>query len=92
MSEKLLKKSRDLASELLPHVRRTLNRSRAVLQVPKKSHDRHKARKENMPAKKPLLFRFSKNDQAFFAKRLGMMLRAGMHIMESLHMLKDQKH
>lgn len=40
--------------------------------------------------RKPFLMRFSTQDQAVFAKRLGMILRAGMPIMEGLHMLESQ--
>ncbi len=37
--------------------------------------------------KRPLILRFAAQDQISFAKRLGMILRAGMPIMEGLHML-----
>lgn len=37
--------------------------------------------------KKPVFFSFPVRDQIFFAKRLGMVLRSGMPIMEGLHML-----
>src|SRR6185436_13085406 len=40
--------------------------------------------------KRPLFVRFSTQDQIFFAKRLGMILRAGMPIMEGLHMLSGE--
>jgi type II secretory pathway component PulF len=36
--------------------------------------------------------RVSKGDQISFAKRLAMILRSGMPIMEGLHMLKDESH
>ena len=39
---------------------------------------------------KPFMLRFSTREQAHFAKRLGMILRSGMPIMQGLHMLGDQ--
>lgn len=39
---------------------------------------------------KPLSIRFGTQDQIFFAKRLGMILRAGMPIMEGLYMLRGE--
>lgn len=41
--------------------------------------------------KKPFLLRFPTQDQAIFAKRLAMILRSGMPIMQGLHMLGHQK-
>jgi type IV pilus assembly protein PilC len=41
--------------------------------------------------RRPFLMRFSAQEQAVFAKRLGMILRSGMPIMEGLHMLSAQK-
>ena len=41
--------------------------------------------------KKPFLLRFSKQEQAIFAKRLGMILRSGMPIMEGLRMFDTQQ-
>jgi type II secretory pathway component PulF len=38
----------------------------------------------------PFFMRFSIQEQIIFMKRLGMILRAGMPIMEGLHMLKDE--
>ena len=40
--------------------------------------------------KRPLYLSFSTQDQIIFAKRLGMILRSGMPIMEGLYMLHDQ--
>jgi type IV pilus assembly protein PilC len=40
--------------------------------------------------KRPAFLRFGIQDQIFFAKRLGMILRAGMPIMEGLHMLGSE--
>src|SRR3989344_3863602 len=37
-----------------------------------------------------MLFRPSVKDQAFFAKRLSFLTRAGVPILESLHMIRDQ--
>jgi len=42
--------------------------------------------------KRPSFMRFPAQDQMLFAKRLGMILRSGMPIMEGLHMLRDEKH
>jgi len=59
-----------------------------------------KGAKEKVPAvhtrakvvdkKRPTFLRFGTQDQIFFAKRLAMILRAGMPIMEGLHMLASQ--
>ncbi len=47
--------------------------------------------KDSVPEKKrPSMLRFPIQDQIFFAKRLGMILRAGMPIMEGLHMLGSE--
>jgi type II secretory pathway component PulF len=40
--------------------------------------------------RKPFMLRFSTQDQILFAKRLSMILRSGMPIMEGLHMLRDE--
>lgn len=40
--------------------------------------------------RRPPMLRFTTQDQIFFAKRLAMILRAGMPIMEGLHMLGGQ--
>lgn len=50
----------------------------------------HSARKAKDAPKRPVLVRFGMQDQIFFAKRLGMILRAGMPIMEGLHMLSSE--
>ncbi|MBT9168082.1 MAG: putative type II secretion system protein F [Syntrophomonadaceae bacterium] len=45
----------------------------------------------NKPEKKrPAFLRFAAQEQIFFAKRLGMILRAGMPIMHGLHMLGQE--
>ncbi len=55
----------------------------------KKAHTR--VGKTSVPEKRrPPMLRFSTQDQIFFAKRLGMILRAGMPIMEGLHMLGSE--
>ena len=46
----------------------------------------------NAILKKPFFLRFSKQEQVVFAKRLGMILRSGMPIMEGLHMFDAQQH
>lgn len=43
-----------------------------------------------MSSNRPSFMRFGKQDQISFAKRLSMILRSGMPIMEGLHMLKDE--
>lgn len=40
--------------------------------------------------RKPLILRFSTQDQILFSKRLSMVLKSGMPIMEGLHMLRDE--
>ncbi len=42
------------------------------------------------PKKRPALIRFSLQDQILFTKRLGMILRSGMPIMEGLHMMGEE--
>jgi type II secretory pathway component PulF len=42
--------------------------------------------------RRPALLRFPIQDQILLAKRLGMILRSGMPIMEGLHMLSEGKH
>lgn len=42
------------------------------------------------PTKRPALVRFSMQDQILFTKRLGMILRSGMPIMEGLHMMGEE--
>lgn len=42
------------------------------------------------PLKQPLFFRLSSEDQMMFAKRLAIMLKAGVPILESLKMLRKQ--
>lgn len=49
---------------------------------------RPQAKKPQM--RKPFMLRFSTQDQILFAKRLSMILRSGMPIMEGLHMLRDE--
>lgn len=44
-----------------------------------------------MNRKQPFLLRFGTQEQAIFAKRLGMILRSGMPIMQGLRMLGQQK-
>ncbi len=48
------------------------------------------ARAQSAGARSPLYLRFGIRDQIMFTKRLGMILRAGMPIMEGLHMLQEQ--
>ncbi len=47
-------------------------------------------KKAKSVASRPTMLRFATQDQIFFAKRLGMILRAGMPIMEGLHMLGSE--
>ena len=47
-------------------------------------------RKAKKAPGRPAMLRFGTQDQIFFAKRLAMILRAGMPIMEGLHMLGSQ--
>jgi type IV pilus assembly protein PilC len=42
------------------------------------------------PKKKPVVVRFSLTDQILFTKRLGMILRSGMPIMDGLHMMGEE--
>lgn len=46
--------------------------------------------KKKAAGNKPFMMRFSPQDQILFSKRLGMILRSGMPIMEGLHMLKEE--
>jgi type II secretory pathway component PulF len=48
------------------------------------------SRAATIEGKKPFMLRFSTAQQIAFTKRLGMIMRSGMSIMEGLHMLKDQ--
>lgn len=68
----------------------TYSRVRLFLNTPISRKREPKAKKG--VAKRPALLRFSANDQAHFAKRLAMMLRAGIPIMESLNILSSQRH
>lgn len=67
----------------------TYSRFRLFLNTPL---TRKKEPKKAKAVRKPAVLRFSANDQAHFAKRLAMMLRAGIPIMESLHILTAQRH
>jgi type II secretory pathway component PulF len=72
----------------------------AFLNRPKSEHATHQAshkapthpsqKKHSSKAKKPLLLHFSTQEQAMFAKRLAMILRSGMPIMQGLHMMGTQ--
>ena len=42
------------------------------------------------PKKRPTIIRFSLQEQILFTKRLGMILRSGMPIMEGLHMMGEE--
>jgi type II secretory pathway component PulF len=42
------------------------------------------------PKKRPMMISFSLQDQILFTKRLGMILRSGMPIMEGLHMMGEE--
>src|SRR5262245_5968593 len=57
-------------------------------------HRETKKKKEDSRAihalKAPVMVRFSTQDQILFTKRLSMILKAGMPIMEGLHMLRDE--
>ncbi len=56
-----------------------------------RSHRADDSMQMNLPdVKKPVSLRFGTQDQIFFAKRLGMILRAGMPIMEGLYMLRGE--
>lgn len=50
----------------------------------------HKKAKKTTGQRKPTLLRFGTQEQIIFAKRLGMILRSGMPIMQGLHMLLGQ--
>ncbi|MEK7514404.1 MAG: type II secretion system F family protein, partial [Patescibacteria group bacterium] len=50
----------------------------------------HYKGKKNISKKKPFFLRFSTQEQAVFAKRLAMILRSGMPIMQGLHMMGTQ--
>lgn len=49
-------------------------------------------KKEKKVTKKPAILRFGTQDQILFAKRLSMILRSGMPIMEGLYLLRDETH
>src|SRR4051812_43891554 len=66
----------------IPNVLSKIENDTSLSPVPKK--------KEVAKKRKPILLRFSTQDQILFSKRLSMMLRSGMPIMEGLHMLKDE--
>lgn len=51
----------------------------------------YERRSERAPLKKPAILSFSTQEQALFAKRLGMILKSGMPIMQGLHMMGGEK-
>jgi type II secretory pathway component PulF len=65
-------------------------RKRSKKKVPAKKVGGYTARLKEETRKRPYLLRFGTQDQIFFAKRLGMILKAGMPIMEGLHMMSSE--
>jgi type II secretory pathway component PulF len=53
-------------------------------------HAPHAPHKKHSKKAKPLLLHFSVQEQAVFSKRLAMILRSGMPIMQGLHMMGSQ--
>ena len=51
-----------------------------------------RAKSQRSRMRRPAFLRFSNRDQVHFAKRLAMILRAGIPIMEGLHILSAQRH
>ncbi len=82
----------DKLAEMLRPVAERYKNLRGKTKVRKKGREKG-ARKERGKIeleKRPAFLRFPVQDQIFFAKRLGMILRAGMPIMEGLHMLGSE--
>lgn len=84
MSKKLLKKSISFVSS--PFRARAKASAHTADTVPKPQKANTKVEK------RPSFMRITKADQISFAKRLAMILRSGMPIMEGLHMLHDEAH
>jgi type II secretory pathway component PulF len=62
----------------------------ARVRAHKAAYTTTKHKKQRGAGKRPAFLRFSMQDQIFFAKRLAMVLRSGMPIMEGLHMLGSE--
>lgn len=74
------------------HLFRALAGTRRLLNKVQLGRKKSTAEATVKETKRPRVVWFTLQDQVLFAKRLAMILRAGMPIMEGLHMLRDAKH
>ncbi len=79
------------ASTIAPFKKIKIGRAPKERKASKRVHVSEESLMREVPdVRKPFSIRFGTQDQIFFAKRLGMILRAGMPIMEGLYMLRGE--